>query len=106
MSVRYVLITPVHNEGSFVANTLNAVVSQTALPHRWVIVNDGSTDRTSEIIERYTRRYLWIDLINLPQRPNRSFAAKAEAVTLGLQRLVSTRFDVIGNLDGDVSFEP
>jgi glycosyltransferase involved in cell wall biosynthesis len=104
--MKYVLITPAHNEERFIARTLESVVSQTVLPENWVIVDDGSADQTAEIVQRYTKDYPWIELIRRPERPNRSFAAKAEAFDLGLERLRSVHFDVIGNLDGDVSFEP
>ena len=51
--MKYVLITPAHNEAAFVEETLNSVVTQTTLPKRWIIVDDGSTDRTAEIVQDY-----------------------------------------------------
>ncbi len=51
----YVLITPARNEEAFIEKTIASVVSQTVLPARWVIVSDGSTDRTSEIISGICR---------------------------------------------------
>jgi len=104
--MKCVLITPAHNEARFIAKTLASMVAQTVPPERWVIVDDGSTDNTAEIIQGYAKRYPWIELVQRPQRPNRNFAAKVEAFNLGLERLGSVQFDVIGNLDGDVSFEP
>ena len=104
--MKYVLITAAHNEASLIAKTLDSMAAQTVLPERWVIIDDGSTDKTAEIVQEYTKRYPWIELIQRPQRPNRSFAAKAEAVGLGLEHLDSVQFDVVVNLDGDVSFEP
>jgi glycosyltransferase involved in cell wall biosynthesis len=82
------------------------MVAQTVLPERWVIVDDGSTDRTAEIVERYASRYPWIDLIRLPQRQDRNFAAKVQAVNIGLARVQQCEFEVLGNLDADVSFQP
>lgn len=104
--MKYVLITPARNEERLIARTLESVVSQTVLPERWVIIDDGSADQTAEIVKRYTKDYPWIELIRRPERPNRSFAAKAQAFDLGIERLRPVHFDVIGNLDGDVSFEP
>jgi len=104
--MKFVLITPAHDEARLISQTLDSVVAQTARPERWVIVDDGSTDQTAEIIQAYAKRYPWIELIQRPQRSNRNFAAKVEAFKLGLERLRSVHFDVIGNLDGDVSFEP
>jgi Glycosyltransferases involved in cell wall biogenesis len=51
--MKYVLITSARNEEAFIAKTLDSVVSQTVLPERWVIVDDGSTDHTAEVVERY-----------------------------------------------------
>lgn len=104
--MKCVLITPAHNEARFIAKTLASMVAQTVPPERWVIVDDGSTDNTAEIIQEYAKRYPWIELVQRAPRPNRNFAAKVEAFNLGLERLGSVQFDVIGNLDGDVSFEP
>jgi biofilm PGA synthesis N-glycosyltransferase PgaC len=103
--MKYVLITPARNEGRFIAKTLDSVVAQTLLPERWVIVDDGSTDRTAEIVESYAKRHSWIELIQRPQRQDRSFAGKVHAFNAGLERVRSLEFEVIGNLDADVSFE-
>jgi glycosyltransferase involved in cell wall biosynthesis len=104
--MKYVLVTPARNEGRFIAKTLDSVAAQTLLPKRWVIVNDGSTDRTAEIVESYAKRHSWIELIQRPQRQDRSFAGKVHAFNAGLERVRSLEFEVIGNLDADVSFEP
>ena len=48
--MKYVLITPAHNEERFITKTLDSMVAQTLLPERWIIVDDGSTDRTAEIV--------------------------------------------------------
>ncbi len=69
-------------------------------------MDDGSTDKTPEIVETYARRYPWIDLVRRPPRTNRSFAGKANAVNAGLERMQGLDFEVLVNLDADVSFEP
>jgi glycosyltransferase involved in cell wall biosynthesis len=104
--MKYVLITPAHNEEEFIERTLASMVAQTRLPERWVIVDDGSTDRTAQIIEDYASRYQWIELSRTPQRIDRSFAGKVHAFNAGLERARSLEFDVIGNLDADLSFDP
>jgi len=104
--MKYVLVTSARNEESFIKKTLDSVVTQTALPQRWVIVDDGSTDHTAEIVESYTKRHSWIQLLRRPRRLDRNFAGKAQAVTAGLEQLQSVQFEILGNLDADVSFEP
>jgi len=66
--MKYVLITPARNEERFITKTLDSMVAQTLLPERWVIVDDGSTDRTAEIVESYEKRYPWVELIRRPRR--------------------------------------
>ncbi|OAI58050.1 glycosyl transferase [Verrucomicrobiaceae bacterium SCGC AG-212-N21] len=104
--MKYVLVTPARNEGAFIDRTLASVVSQTHLPERWVIVDDGSSDDTPEIVERYVRRHPWIQLVRQQPRADRNFAGKAAAVNAGLNEMKNLSFDVVGNLDADVSFEP
>jgi glycosyltransferase involved in cell wall biosynthesis len=104
--MNYVLITSARNEEKFIGGTIQSVVAQTHLPERWVIVDDGSTDRTAEIVEGYSGDHPWIELVRRPKRLDRNFAAKAHAVNAGLEHVRSLRFEVLGNLDADVSFEP
>jgi len=104
--MKYILITPAHNEERFIIKTLESVVSQNSLPERWVIVNDGSTDATAEIVRTYAQRFPWIQLVNRPQRTDRDFAGKVHAFNAGLEQVKSLDFDVIGNLDADISFDP
>jgi Glycosyltransferases, probably involved in cell wall biogenesis len=104
--MRYVLITPAHNEEAFIEKTLASMVAQTRLPERWVIVDDGSTDRTAQIVESYVSRHRWIELFRRPARSDRSFAGKVHAFNAGLERVRTLEFEVIGNLDADLSFDP
>lgn len=104
-NLRYVLITPGRNEARFIENTLKSVVSQTVFPLKWVIVNDGSTDATAEIVARYAKRHSWIELVNRPVRKERHFAAKVQAFNVGLERVKQLEYEIIGNLDADVSLD-
>ena len=104
--MKYVLITPAHNEEAFIQKTLESVVAQTLRPARWIIVDDGSTDRTAEIVGSYEKQYPWIELVRRPQRLDRSFAGKVRAFNLGLGQVASLTFEVLGNLDADLSFDP
>ena len=104
--MKYVLITPARNEERFIGKTLNSVVTQTLLPERWVIVDDGSTDNTAKIVESYARRHPWIELVHRTRELDRNFASKAHAVALGVERASALQFEIVGNLDADVSFEP
>jgi glycosyltransferase involved in cell wall biosynthesis len=101
----YVLITPARNEAAFIETTIKSVIHQTVLPLKWVIVNDGSTDATANIVGGYLAKYSWIELVNLPVRKDRNFAAKVYAFNAGQERVKDLGYEVIGNLDADVSLD-
>ena len=102
----YALITPVRNEAAFIEKTLESVIIQTALPLRWVIVDDGSTDNTVELVKPYVAKYAWIELVEMPRRRERSFAAKVMAFNAGFEKVKHLQYEIVGNLDGDMSFDP
>ena len=104
MALEYVLITPARNEAAFIEQTLQSVIAQTVLPKRWVIVSDGSTDGTDEIVRKYQEGREWLELVRLPERQERHFAAKVQAFNAGYERVKDLSFEVIGNIDADVSF--
>jgi glycosyltransferase involved in cell wall biosynthesis len=101
----YVLITPARNEVQFIEETLKAVVAQTLRPLKWIIVSDGSTDGTDELVGRYASDHDWIELIRMPERRERSFAGKVMAFNAGYERLKHLTFSFIGSLDADISFD-
>jgi biofilm PGA synthesis N-glycosyltransferase PgaC len=102
--MRYVLITPARNEEQFMEKVIQSMIAQTVLPSRWVIVDDGSTDRTAEIVENYAKQYPWIELVRRSHRKDRNFAGKVHAFNDGLARVQHLEFELIGNLDADISF--
>lgn len=101
----YVLITPARDEAQFIELTIKSVIAQTVRPIRWVIVSDGSTDGTDEIVNKYAADYSWIELVRMPERHERHFAGKAHAFNSGYARVKGLPYEVIGSLDGDLSFD-
>lgn len=101
----YVLVTAARNEASFIDQTIRSVLRQKVRPLKWVIVSDGSTDGTDDIVRNYVDKHGWIELVRQPERVERTFAGKAAAFREGYARLAGLKYDVIGNLDADVSFE-
>jgi len=102
----YVLITPARNEEKFIEKTVQSMIAQTALPVKWVIVNDGSIDATAAIVRQYLPQHTWMELIELPVHRDRSFAGKVHAFNAGLEKFKSLDYAVVGNLDADLSFDP
>ena len=101
----YVLVTPARNEAAFIEKTIASVVAQTVRPLRWIIVSDGSTDATDEIVRKHAAQHEWIELIAMPARAQRDFTGKVKAVNAGRERVAALNYEVIGNLDADVSFD-
>ena len=102
----YVLITPARNEEAFIQLTLQSVVAQTIRPLKWVIVSDGSTDKTDEIVQSYAAKHSWIELLRMPERTERHFAGKVHAFNAGYERLKGLDYQFICSLDADISFGP
>ncbi len=101
----YVLITPARNEAAFIAQVIQSVVRQTQPPAKWLIVSDGSTDGTDEIVLAHAANHKWIELVRLPESRDRHFAAKVRAFNAGFANLNGTHYDVIGNLDADITID-
>lgn len=106
-SVEYVIVSPVRDEEANLARTIESVASQTVQPKEWIIVNDGSTDGTGAIADRYAQQYPWI---KVHHRQNRGFRKSGggvvEAFDDGYRLLASNDWDFIVKLDGDLSFAP
>lgn len=102
----YVIVTPARNEAQHIELTIKSMVAQTQPPLKWVIVSDGSTDGTDEIVRKYVKQHPWIELVRMPERKERHFAGKVYAFNAGYERVKDLDPDIIGNLDADVSFEP
>ncbi len=102
--LRYVLVTPARNEEAFIGKTIESMLAQTARPLRWVIVSDGSTDRTDKIASDYSRRHDWIEFLRMPERQGRDFGGKVAGFNAGYARLKDLKFEIIGSLDADLSF--
>ena len=105
-ALRYVLVTPARNEVRFIADTIRSVIKQNIRPYRWVIVSDGSTDGTDEVVREFAAVHDWIELARMPEHRDRTFAAKANCFNNGYERLKGLSFDIIGNLDADITVSP
>lgn len=104
---RYVIISPVKDEGRYVETTIRAVLRQTLLPCKWVLVDDGSKDNTREIIAAYARQTDWIVLVTRQQgTPREPGAGVIRAFNDGLKLIADRSYDYIVKLDCDADFAP
>lgn len=101
MDMKYALVTPAKNEEAFIERTLSSVVAQTVRPVQWIIVSDGSTDRTDEIVQKYAEKHSFIQLLRR-EGSGRNFGNKVYAFQDGYKVLEDFEFTFIGNLDADI----
>src|SRR6202140_5118100 len=102
----YGLATAAYNEEKIMEQTIQSIVAQTLPPQKWIIVSDGSTDRTDEIVKSYIVKYGFIELCRISEDHPRNFTAQVNAINLGFSRLKRIDCDFIGNLDADITLEP
>lgn len=103
----YAVITPVRNEAEHIEFTIDSTLRQTILPKRWVIVNDGSTDQTGEIIDRAAARHPWIHTVHRRDRGYRQAGGGViEAFYDGYELVEQASWNYLVKLDGDLGFEP
>ena len=90
---------------AFIEKTIESVIRQTVLPaemgdrRRWVDRQHRSDRKTLPC------RHSWMELVQMPQRRDRSFAAKVAAFNAGYEKVRGLRWEIIGNLDADISFD-
>jgi len=103
--LNYIIITPAKDEEKFISNTLDSVIRQTLLPMQWIIVNDGSIDNTTEIVEQYSENFPWIKLIdNKTKNSKREEGSKiVKAFLYGLDSIDYNEYEFIAKLDADLT---
>lgn len=108
----FVLVTVAYNEERQIERTILCVVQQTVLPKQWLIVSDGSTDRTDAIIKRYAAKYPWIKYARLEktadphQRLGKASYAYARSMALARKEFAKIPHEFVANLDADITFSP
>jgi len=104
-TLQYCLLTACRNEAKLIPKAIKAMVQQSHKPGLWLILDDGSTDGTPEIVEEMAGGHEWIQVKRLDPRKERSFGAQYRAIMGGYEQIRALPFDFIGVLDADISFE-
>lgn len=109
MKGRYVLLTAAHNEARFIEGAIRSVAEQTILPTSWIIVDDGSSDRTLEIARGYAEHLPWLTVLGRRKRET-GFASKVASLNWAWEvtkgRMADSPADFVGVVDADVTFPP
>jgi Glycosyltransferases, probably involved in cell wall biogenesis len=96
------IIIPAHNEEHNLPFTLGSLQQQSHKDFNVVVVNDGSTDKTAEIIRNYTTvdpRFHTIDLQKSLHQPG---SKVVNAFKKGLETQNPEEFDIICKFDADI----
>jgi glycosyltransferase involved in cell wall biosynthesis len=102
--MKYYIIIPTHNEEKFIALTLQSIVEQTVLPSKVVVVNDGSTDKTEEIVNSFVEKYSFIAAVNKSSDAIHLPGSKViQAFQKGLETL-DDNYDIMVKIDADLIF--
>jgi len=102
---RYIAITPARDEEQFLPGLIASMAAQTRLPQRWIVIDDGSSDGTAEILDEAARQHTWIEPIHLAQDRPRKPGGESVVMQF-LPRDAWKDVDFIFRLDADLSFEP
>ena len=104
---RYVVISPCRNEARHMRRTLDSVVAQTLRPALWIVVDDGSSDATPDILAEYAARHDWIRVVARPDRGTRAVGpGVVEAFYDGLATVDLDAFAYLCKLDLDLDLPP
>lgn len=103
--MEYIVITPARNEEQFIGHTLKSVLGQSVRPKKWIIVDDGSTDSTANIVAKYEIENDCLQLVRLDSANEvRSGGSKVvRAFHEGCRSVSGVDYDFIVKLDADVS---
>jgi glycosyltransferase involved in cell wall biosynthesis len=100
--MNFYIVIPAHNEGDFIALTLQSLISQSLLPKKVVVVNDNSTDETSEIVLAFAKENPFITLVNKTSESIHLPGSKViQAFHKGFETL-DNNYDIIVKLDADL----
>ena len=103
----YVLISPCRDEAKYMRQTLDSVISQSVRPAKWIIVDDGSTDRSPEVLSEYQQKHSWIQVVTRTDRGARSVGPGViEAFYAGYQVINPEDYDYLCKLDLDLRLPP
>lgn len=100
--MNYYIVIPAHNEANYIGLTLNSIVSQTVLPKKVIIVDDNSTDNTSEIISEFSTNYSFITSIKTTSSNLHLPGSKVINAFYKGYNLLDDHYDFIVKLDADI----
>ena len=106
-SVKYVLISPCRDEANYMRETLEFVINQTIRPQKWIIVDDGSTDQSPQILAEYEAKYNWIEVVTRADGGQRAVGpGVVDAFYAGYRKINPNEYEFLCKLDLDLRLLP
>jgi glycosyltransferase involved in cell wall biosynthesis len=103
----YLIISPCRDEAEYMRQTLDSIIAQSLRPAKWIIVDDGSTDDTPQILMDYASRHDWIEIVTRNNRGQRAVGPGViDAFYAGLDKIDLNGFDYLCKLDLDLEIPP
>ena len=105
--MKALIITPACNEENHLPELINSMIHQSVLPIEWIIVDDGSTDNTSNVIQKAAVNYSWISYLRKEKTGDRSPGKSViETFYFGFYNRKNLEYDVVMKLDADLVLPP
>lgn len=103
----YVLISPCRDEADYMRQTLDSIVAQSVRPEKWVVIDDGSTDDTPQILAEYASKHDWIKIVTRSDRGRRAVGPGViDAFYAGFDTINPDDFEYLCKLDLDLEIPP
>ncbi len=103
-NTKYIIITSAYNEAKYIERTIQGVLAQSILPDKWIVVDDGSTDDTAEIVQRFAEEHKWIQYIHRTRESEQSYyRSSVYAIMLGYEQVIKADYDFLAILDADIA---
>lgn len=107
--MRLLIITPFKNEQSSIERTIESVIKQSLLPVKWLMIDDGSDDKSPDIVKHFQEKYSFIYYHRRSKQINGRATGNnvVEVFNEGIQvaEQLNLQWDIVSKFDADIVIE-
>ena len=101
--MKTLIITPACNEGKYLSELIQSMASQSSFPEEWIVIDDGSIDNTTDLIQNACLEYPWIRYIRKEKEDVRSPGRSVmDVFYYGFEQRLANDYDIVMKLDADL----